>query len=120
MIRHILRPQVIEAAGNKPKLIEEYFGAVNSNDQNISIARMKSPQGWEEPGQKPAFTEYTVILEGRLSVETRNGTIELSKGEAVMIGAGEWVRYSTPFKDGAEYISVCLPAFTNETVNRDK
>lgn len=120
MIKHILRPQVIEAAGSKPKLIEEFIGVVNSSNPELSIARMKSPQGWEEPGQKPEFDEFTVILEGRLNVETRNGTIEAGKGEAIHVSAGEWIRYSTPHPGGAEYISVCLPAFTVETVHRDK
>ena len=120
MIKHILRPQVIEAAGSKPKLIEEFIGFVNSNNPGVSIARMKSPAGWEEPGQKPEFDEYSVVLKGKLTVETRSGTIEVNAGEAIHVGSGEWVRYSTPSNGGAEYISVCIPAFSPETVNRDR
>lgn len=120
MIKHILRPQAIKPAGNKAKLIEEFFGVVNSNSSAISIARMKSPEGWIEPGQKPEFDEYTIVLRGKLKVETKSGTIEVSEDEAIHVTSGEWVKYSTPYSGGAEYIAVCMPAFTNESVNRDK
>lgn len=119
MPRHIAAPKRIEAAGNKPKLIDEYVGRVNSGDQALSIAHMRSPGGWVEPGQRPAFREHTVVLRGLLRVEHEGGVIEVRAGEAVTCEPGEWVRYSTPDPDGAEYLAVCLPAFSPETVRRD-
>ena len=119
MIRKIETPTIVEAAGNKPKKIEEFIGAVNSGTTDLSIARMKSPPGWVEPGQTPEFDEYTVVLKGTLRVKTKDQTFDVEEGQAVIVGAGEWVQYSTPEKDGAEYIAVCLPAFTPDTVNRD-
>ena len=110
----------IEAAGNVPKLIDEYFGRVNSGDSALSIAHMRSPGGWEEPGQRPEFDEYTVVLRGVLHVESEAGVIEVRAGQAIVARAGEWVRYSTPEVEGAEYIAVCLPAFSPATVNRDE
>ena len=115
----IPKPTVIESAGNKPKLIEEFFGRVNSRTDAVSIARMRSPGGWGEPGQAPEFDEYTVVLRGELRVETREGTLTVRAGQAVLTPKGEWVRYSTPHADGAEYIAVCLPAFSPATVHRD-
>lgn len=112
-------PSVIEAAGNKPKIIEEYFGRVNSNTNEVSIAKMKSPQGWVEPGQRPAFNEYTLVLKGTLYVNTENELLEIKAGGAVLTKRGEWIQYSTPLEGGAEYIAVCVPAFSLETVNRD-
>jgi mannose-6-phosphate isomerase-like protein (cupin superfamily) len=112
-------PSIIEAAGEPPKKIEEFIGRVNSKTETVSIARMKSPSGWEEPGQRPEFTEYTVVLKGMLRVESEEGFLDVSAGEAVIVHPGEWVRYSTPGEDGAEYIAVCLPAFSPETVHRD-
>lgn len=119
MVVKIHKPAIISAAGNKPKLIEEYIGRVNSGTTTVSIARMKSPPGWQEPGQRPEFEEYTVVLNGKLRVETENETHDLQTGEAVVVNAGEWVRYSSPFEGGAEYLAVCLPAFSPETVHRD-
>ena len=119
MIRKIETPTIVEAAGNKPKKIEEFIGAVNSGTTDLSIARMKSPPGWVEPGQTPEFDEYTVVLKGTLRVKTKDQTFDVEEGQAVIVVAGEWVQYSTPEKDGAEYIAVCLPAFTPDTVNRD-
>ena len=115
----IARPTVIEAAGNKPKLIEEFFGRVNSGTAATSIARMRSPGGWVEPGQTPEFDEFTVVLRGELQVKTREGVITVKAGQAVHTAPGEWVQYSTPHPDGAEYIAVCLPAFSPATVHRD-
>ena len=112
-------PSVIEAAGNKPKRIEEYIGRVNSGSETVSVARMVSPSGWQEPGQRPDFDEYTVVLKGMLRVESQDGFLDVRAGEAVIAHAGQWVRYSTPGPDGAEYIAVCLPAFAPETVHRD-
>lgn len=112
-------PSVIEAAGNKPKIIEEYFGRVNSSTDEVSIAKMKSPQGWVEPGQRPAFNEYTLVLKGTLCVKTENELFEIKAGSAILTKKGEWIQYSTPYEGGAEYIAVCLPAFSLETVNRD-
>jgi len=112
-------PTRIESAGNKPKTIDEYIGRVNSRTEDLSIARMQSPPGWEEPGQTPDFDEYTIVLRGRLHVEYRGGALEVTEGEAIIAHAGEWVRYSTPGEDGAEYIAVCLPAFSPESVHRD-
>ena len=116
----ISKPTRIQAAGNKPKLIDEYVGRVNSGTSAVSIAHMRSPGGWQEPGQTPEFEEYTVVLKGLLHVEYRNGSIDVRAGQAVITHAGEWVRYSTPEPDGAEYIAVCHPAFAMETVHRDE
>lgn len=113
-------PSIVEAAGNKPKIIEEYFGKVNSKSDTLSIARMKSPAGWIEPGQNPEFDEYTVVLKGLLRVEHKDGYFDVHERQAVLIRGGEWVKYSTPFEDGAEYVSICLPAFSPETVHRDQ
>jgi quercetin dioxygenase-like cupin family protein len=113
----ITQPSVIEAAGNKPKRIEELIGRVSSRTTAVSVARMTSPPGWVEPGQTPEFDEYTVVLGGVLRVTTREGALDVRAGEAVIAHAGEWVQYSTP--DGAEYLAVCLPAFSPETVHRD-
>jgi len=120
MPRKISSPTVIEAAGNKIKIIEEYFGRVNSRTDGVSIARMKSPQGWVEPGQQPEFAEYTVVLSGCLNAKTKNEDFSIQAGEAILIEAGEWVQYSSMEKGGAEYIAVCLPAFSPETVHRDR
>ena len=120
MIRHILRPTVIEAAGTPPKLIQEYFGRVNSGTGDVSIAHMKSPAGWEEPGQTPEFDEYTLVLKGTLRVASRDGHLDVAAGEAVIVPAGQWVCYSSPAEGGAEYIAVCLPAFSPDTVHRDQ
>jgi mannose-6-phosphate isomerase-like protein (cupin superfamily) len=117
---HIQSPTVIKAAGNKPKIIEEYIGRVNSKTAALSIARMKSPAGWAEPGQTPEFDEHTLVLKGALRVETREGTLDVRAGQAVITHRGEWVRYSTPGPEGAEYVAVCLPAFSPETVRRDE
>lgn len=115
----IEKPTIIEAAGNKPKKIEEYAGRVNSGHSNVSIAKMTSPEGWVEPGQRPEFEELTVVLEGTLTVEHENGVLHVNSGQAVVTKPGEWVRYSTPAEGGATYIAVCLPAFSPDTVNRD-
>lgn len=115
----IERPTRVQAAGNKPKLIDEFIGRVNSGTSGVSIARMQSPTGWQEPGQTPEFDEYTVVLRGMLRVETRQKVLEVEAGQAVMTARGEWVRYSTPAPDGAEYLAVCIPAFSPETVHRD-
>ena len=119
MPTHIKQPSVIEAAGNKPKRIEEYIGRVNSKSAGVSVARMQSPSGWVEPGQTPEFEEYTVVLRGSLRVTTRDGVVDVGAGEAIITRSGEWVQYSTPGADGAEYIAVCLPAFSMATVHRD-
>ncbi len=119
MARLIPKPTVIEAAGNKPKLIEEFFGRVTSGTAATSIARMRSPAGWVEPGQTPAFEEFTVVLLGELQVKTHATTLTVKAGQAVHTPKGEWVQYSTPHPDGAEYIAVCLPAFAPDTVHRD-
>ncbi|MCS6805682.1 MAG: cupin [Acidobacteriota bacterium] len=116
----ISKPSVIEAAGNKPKLIEEFIGRVNSHTTAVSIARMRSPAGWVEPGQTPEFDEYTVVLRGLLRVTTREGSVDVQAGQAVIVHRGEWVQYSTPAPDGAEYIAVCLPAFGMDIVHRDE
>ena len=117
-MRKISSPSIIESAGNKPKVIEEYVGRVNSGTNSISIAKMSSPTGWKEPGQKPQFDEYTIVLRGTLKVESRTETLFIKEGEAVIVNSGEWIRYSTP-NEGAEYIAICLPAFSLDTVNRD-
>ena len=116
----IEKPSVIAAAGNKPKIIEEFIGRVNSKSEALSVARMQSPSGWVEPGQAPEFDEYTVVLRGSLRLTTRDGVVDVHAGQAVITHAGEWVQYSTPGPDGAEYIAVCLPAFSMETVHRDE
>ncbi|MGF1580432.1 MAG: cupin domain-containing protein [Gemmataceae bacterium] len=115
----IERPTTIEAAGNKPKIIEEYVGRVNSREESLSIAHMRSPGGWVEPGQTPEFDEYTVVLKGMLRVTYKGGSIDVQAGQAVLAHREEWVQYSTPETEGAEYIAVCLPAFSPETVHRD-
>ena len=115
----IERPTIVSAAGNLPKRIEEYVGRVNSATEAASIARMESPAGWSEPGQTPEFDEYTVVLRGMLRVETSSGTIDVKAGQAIASHRGEWVRYSTPSPEGAEYIAVCLPAFSMAGVHRD-
>jgi mannose-6-phosphate isomerase-like protein (cupin superfamily) len=120
MINLIGIPTVIKAAGNKPKRIEEYFGKVNSGTDVVSIAKMTSPSGWVEPGQTPEFEEYTLVLRGTLVVETRDLRLEVHAGQAVYASAGEWVRYSTPGKEGAEYVAICLPAFSPAIVHRDE
>lgn len=120
MPRLINKPTLIEAAGNKPKIIEEFFGRVNSNTSELSIAKMTSPQGWIEPGQRPQFDEYTIVLKGTLQVKTESEIINVKAGSAILTKKGEWIQYSTPLEGGAEYIAVCLPAFSPETVNRDE
>jgi mannose-6-phosphate isomerase-like protein (cupin superfamily) len=120
MLKHILSASIIKAAGNKPKVIKEFIGRINTKTEMVSIARMKSPGGWIEPGQTPDFDEYTIVLEGTVRVETRDGSIDIHAGEAVIAPKGEWIKYSTPTNDGAEYIAVCIPAFSPETVHRDK
>lgn len=119
MPRLIESPAVVEAAGNKPKRIEEYAGRVNTGHARVSVARMKSPEGWEEPGQRPEFEEITVVLDGTLRVEHEGGVLDVRAGQAVVAEPGEWVRYSSPHPGGAEYIAVCFPAFAPETVHRD-
>lgn len=119
MAKLIERPTRIEAAGNKPKLIDEFIGRVNSGTPEVSIARMQSPSGWAEPGQTPQFDEYTIVLRGMLRVETNDGVIDVDAGQTVMTRRGEWIRYSTPGPEGAEYIAVCVPAFSPRTVRRD-
>jgi quercetin dioxygenase-like cupin family protein len=111
-------PSRVEAAGTKPKLIDEYAGRVNTGEERLSVAHMRSPAGWVEPGQRPDFDEYTLVLKGALHVEHEAGALEVAAGQAVLTRAGEWVRYSTP--EGAEYVAVCLPAFSPDTVHRDE
>ena len=111
-------PVRVEAAGEPPKLIDEFAGRASNGEERASVARMRSPAGWREPGQRPEFDEYTVVLNGALRVETEDGALEVRAGQGVLVRAGEWVRYSTP--DGAEYVAVCLPAFSPETVHRDE
>ncbi len=120
MAKLISAPTVIPAAGEPPKIIEEFFGRVNSATAQASIAKMTSPSGWREPGQTPEFDEYTVVLRGELQVETRSAIHKVAAGQAILVDAGEWVRYSTPGAGGAEYIAVCLPAFSPQTVHRDE
>ena len=115
----IEKPTIIEAAGNKKKIIEEYFGLVNSGDSRLSVAVMHSPAGWIEPGQKPDFDEYTVVLKGMLQVKTRDGIVDVRAGEAIMVSRHEWVQYGSPGPEGAEYVAICLPAFSPATVHRD-
>ncbi len=119
MVKKINKPTIIKAAGNKPKQIEEYIGRVNSDTKEVSVAKMISPQGWVEPGQKPEFDEYTVVLKGTLKIKFKDQEIEVKAGEAVIIEKNEWVQYSSPHKGGAEYIAVCLPAFSPDMVKRD-
>ncbi len=116
----ISAPSVIQAAGHPPKRIEEYAGRVNSGHRSVSVARMQSPGGWTEPGQRPEFEEITVVLKGMLRVEHEQGVMDVHAGQAVVTHPGEWVRYSSPVADGAEYVAICLPAFSIETVNRDQ
>ncbi len=120
MHRKIEKPTVIEAAGNKPKLIEEFFGRVNSGTAEVSIAKMTSPGGWVEPAQVPEFDEYTVVLKGSLRVESKDGFQDVNAGQAVFVPKGEWVKYSTPGDEGAEYVAVCLPAFAPDIVHREE
>jgi mannose-6-phosphate isomerase-like protein (cupin superfamily) len=115
----ILSPTTVPAAGTPPKIIREYIGRVNSRDAAVSIARMTSPEGWNEPGQRPEFDEYTLVLRGMLRVSHTDGTLDVRAGQAVVTRKGEWIRYSTPEEGGAEYIAVCLPAFSPEHVHRD-
>ena len=117
---HILNPTVVESAGNKPKRIEEYVGRINTGEPRVSIARMRSPGGWLEPAQRPEFDEYTIVLAGTLHVESDEGVLDVRPGEAVLTHAGERVRYSTPGPEGAEYVAVCLPAFSPGTVHREE
>jgi quercetin dioxygenase-like cupin family protein len=119
MARIISKPTVIPAAGEPPKIIQEFIGQVNSGTSEVSIARMTSPSGWSEPGQTPEFDEYTIVLRGQLQVETRGAVHQVSAGQAIIVSRGEWVRYSTPGPEGAEYIAVCSPAFSPATVHRD-
>lgn len=116
----ISQPTRIQSAGNKPKLIDEYIGRVNSNTSAASVAHMRSPGGWVEPGQTPEFDEFTAVLKGLLRVEHKDGFLDVHAGQAVIAHAGEWIRYSTPEPEGAEYIAVCVPAFSMDTVHRDK
>ena len=114
------QPTRIEAAGNKPKVIDEYIGRVNSRHEGLSVAHMRSPEGWVEPGQRPEFEEFTIVLRGTLRVEHEGGCLEVKAGQAVIAHRGEWVRYGTPGPEGAEYIAICLPAFSPLTVHRDE
>jgi len=116
----IEKPTIVQAAGNKPKRIEEFVGRVNTRTTEASVARMTSPAGWVEPGQTPEFDEYTLVLRGALRVETRTGAVDVRAGQAVIAPRGEWVRYSTPEEGGAEYVAVCVPAFSPDTVHRDE
>jgi len=120
MAQFIKAPSSVKAAGTREKIIMEFFGQVSSNTSEVSIAQMKSPEGWIEPGQLPEFNEYTVVLKGKLKVTTRNDEFIVSEGQGIMTEKGEWIRYSTPFEGGAEYIAVCLPAFSPLIVHRDK
>jgi quercetin dioxygenase-like cupin family protein len=119
MPRIISHPIIVEAAGNKPKIIEEFVGRPSTGTQAVSVARMRSPSGWSEPGQRPEFREITVVLKGTLHLEFQGGAQDVHAGEAVIAEPGEWIRYSTPSAEGAEYIAICLPAFSSESVNRD-
>jgi mannose-6-phosphate isomerase-like protein (cupin superfamily) len=120
MPRLISAPAIVQAAGTRPKRIEEYAGRVNSGHDSVSVARMQSPTGWQEPGQRPEFEEITVVLRGMLRVEHEGGALDVHAGQAIVTAPGEWVRYSTPGPDGAEYVAVCLPAFSPATVHRDE
>jgi ethanolamine utilization protein EutQ len=119
MPRLIASPIVIQAAGNKPKVIEEFVGGPSTRSTAISVARMKSPGGWQEPGQRPEFQEISVVLRGRLRVDFEGGSLDVAAGQAVIASPGEWVRYSTPDPEGAEYMAICVPAFSPDTVHRD-
>jgi mannose-6-phosphate isomerase-like protein (cupin superfamily) len=119
MVQLIKNPSVIKAAGNKEKIIREFFGRVNSKSSEVSVAMMNSPEGWEEPGQTPEFNEYTVVLRGALKVKTKNEEYIVSEGMGILTSTGEWVQYSSPFEGGAEYMAICLPAFSPDTVHRD-
>jgi len=119
MATHITAPSIVQAAGNKPKIIEEYIGRVNSGTSEVSVARMKSPSGWVEPGQAPEFDEYTVVLRGILRVTTRDAMLDVHAGQAVITRAGEWVQYSTPGAEGSEYMAICLPGFSPDLVHRE-
>ena len=119
MVTKIDKPTLIKAAGNKPKQIAEYVGRVNSGTKEVSVAKMTSPQGWIEPGQKPAFDEYTIVLRGTLIVRSNDKEIEIKAGEGVIVKKSEWVQYSTPYEGGAEYMAICLPAFSLDMVHRD-
>ena len=116
---HIKKPTQVKAAGSKPKIIKEYIGRVNSKTSQASIAHMKSPAGWVEPGQTPKFTEYTLVLKGMLQVKAKKRIFRVKTGQAIITNSGEWIQYSTPEKGGAEYIAVCLPAFSPQSVHRD-
>lgn len=120
MPRLIEHPTVVAAAGTKPKRIEEYAGRVNTGHAGVSVARMRSPEGWVEPGQRPEFEEITVVLQGMMRVEYDGGSLDVRAGQAVVTAPGEWIRYSTPEPGGAEYLAVCLPAFSPDTVHRDE
>jgi mannose-6-phosphate isomerase-like protein (cupin superfamily) len=120
MATRIEQPTIVQAAGNKPKIIQEFIGRVNSQTDAISVARMQSPGGWVEPGQTPEFDEYTVVLRGTLRVATRDGALDVQAGQAVIAPKGEWVQYSTPGDEGAEYVAICLPAFSPAIVHRDE
>jgi mannose-6-phosphate isomerase-like protein (cupin superfamily) len=115
----IENPSRVEAAGTKPKLIDEFVGRVNTGEERLSVARMNSPQGWLEPGQRPDFDEWTLVLDGTLTVEHETGSVDVRAGQGILVRGGEWVRYSTPYPGGAEYVAVCLPAFSPDTVHRD-
>lgn len=115
----ITAPTIIESAGNKPKRIEEYAGRVNTGHADVSVARMVSPEGWEEPGQRPEFQEITLVLRGTLCVEHEGGTLDVGAGQAIVARPGEWVRYASPAPGGAEYVAICVPAFSPATVHRD-
>lgn len=115
----VTTPAIVQAEGNKPKIIEEFIGRVNSHTEALSVARMRSPGGWIEPGQTPEFDEYTIVLRGMLRVTSRTGTIDVAAGQAIIVYRGEWVQYSTPDSEGAEYLSVCVPAFAPGIVHRD-
>jgi mannose-6-phosphate isomerase-like protein (cupin superfamily) len=119
MPEFIENPSRVEAAGTKPKLIDEFVGRVNTAEERLSVARMNSPQGWVEPGQRPDFDEWTLVLDGTLTVEHEAGSFDVRSGQAILVRGGEWVRYSTPYPGGAEYVAVCLPAFSPDTVHRD-
>ena len=120
MAKHISAPTIIPGPGQPPKIIQEFIGRVNSQTSAVSIAKMTSPSGWQEPAQTPEFDEYTVVLKGELQVETRETVHKVAAGQGIIVSAGEWVRYSTPGSDGAEYIAVCLPAFSPQSVHRDE
>jgi mannose-6-phosphate isomerase-like protein (cupin superfamily) len=119
MVQYIKSPSIVKAAGVGEKIIREYFGHVNSKTSEVSIAHMKSPAGWSEPGQRPQFNEYTVVLKGKLLIKTKKEEYIVEEGQGIMTGREEWVQYSTPFEGGAEYIAVCLPAFSPDIVHRD-